>query len=186
MSKSDGSSADYYVLPEDAKQLQDLISHRDMNSQIGEIFRACYRYGIVSHSDKMRDAKKIRFYAQAEVERLEKLSAAHNTGGSIPANATYIVGEAASEQCGQLEEQEAHTGYKDEAPLDIKEWSEWKSGDVIESLESVCGITKGGRYVLSADPDDRGNIVFDDNSGNERLRDAEQYIFIHRPTSTTK
>lgn len=83
MSRSDGSTADYYVLPEAATQLQDLISHRDMNSQIGEIFRACYRYGIVSHSDKMRDAKKIRFYAQAEVERLEKL--------------------AASGQCGQLE-----------------------------------------------------------------------------------
>lgn len=93
MSRSDGDSADYYVLPEGATQLQDLISHRDMNSQIGEIFRACYRYGIVSHSDKMRDAKKIRFYAQAEVERLEKLSAAQNTGGSIPSNATYIVGE---------------------------------------------------------------------------------------------
>ena len=73
MSRSDGSTADYYVLPEAATQLQDLISHRDMNSQIGEIFRACYRYGIVSHSDKMRDAKKIRFYAQAEVERLERL-----------------------------------------------------------------------------------------------------------------
>lgn len=75
MSRSDGSTADYYVLPEGATQLQDLISHRDMNSQIGEIFRACYRYGIVSHSDKMRDAKKIRFYAQAEVERLERLIA---------------------------------------------------------------------------------------------------------------
>ena len=74
MSRSDGSTADYYVLPEAATQLQDLISHRDMNSQIGEIFRACYRYGIVSHSDKMRDAKKIRFYAQAEIERLEKLT----------------------------------------------------------------------------------------------------------------
>ncbi|MNX97466.1 hypothetical protein D3C86_1298340 [compost metagenome] len=76
MSRSDGSTADYYVLPEGATQLQNLISHRDMNSQIGEIFRACYRYGIVSHSDKMRDAKKIRFYAQAEVERLEKLAQA--------------------------------------------------------------------------------------------------------------
>lgn len=97
MSKSDGSTADYYVLSEGATQLQDLISHRDMNSQIGEIFRACYRYGIVSHSDKMRDAKKIRFYAQAEVERLEKLSAAQNAGGPIPANATYIVGEQPSE-----------------------------------------------------------------------------------------
>lgn len=75
MSRSDGSTADYYVLPEGATQLQDLISHRNMNAQIGEIFRAGYRYGMASHSDMLRDAKKIRFYAQAEVERLEKLSA---------------------------------------------------------------------------------------------------------------
>jgi hypothetical protein len=44
-----------------------------MNSQIGEIFRACYRYGLVEHSDKLRDAKKIKFYAEAEIKRLEKL-----------------------------------------------------------------------------------------------------------------
>jgi hypothetical protein len=94
MSRSDGSTADYYVLPEGATQLQDLISHRNMNAQIGEITRACYRYGMASHSDMLRDAKKIRFYAQAEVERLEKLSA----GVSIPASNTYIVGEQASEQ----------------------------------------------------------------------------------------
>lgn len=73
MSKSDGSTADYYVLPDGATQLQDLISHRNMNAQIGEIFRAGYRYGMASHSDMLRDAKKIRFYAQSEVERLEKL-----------------------------------------------------------------------------------------------------------------
>ena len=75
MSTSDGSTADYYELPAGATELQDLIGHRDMNSQIGEIFRACYRYGIVSHSGKLRDAKKIRFYAEAEVKRLEKLLA---------------------------------------------------------------------------------------------------------------
>jgi len=69
---SDGSSASYYELPAGVGQLQDLISHRDMNAQIGEIFRACYRYGRVSHSDRLRDAKKILFYAQAEVSRLEK------------------------------------------------------------------------------------------------------------------
>ena len=70
---SDGSTASYYVLPEGAQELQDLISERDMNAQIGEIFRACYRYGRCRHSDKLRDAKKILFYAQAEVARLEKL-----------------------------------------------------------------------------------------------------------------
>ena len=69
---SDGSTADYYVLPEGATELQDLISHRDMNAQLGEIFRAAYRYGVASHSDRMRDAKKIRFYIEAEIKRLEK------------------------------------------------------------------------------------------------------------------
>lgn len=69
---SDGSTASYYRLPEGSEQLQDLISYRNMNGQIAEIFRSCYRYGRASHSDQLRDAKKIAFYAQAEVERLEK------------------------------------------------------------------------------------------------------------------
>lgn len=72
--KSDGSTADYYKLPHGATELQDLISHRDMNAQVGEIFRACYRYGLASHSDKLRDAKKVLFYAQAEIKRLEGIS----------------------------------------------------------------------------------------------------------------
>ncbi len=69
--RSDGSTASYYELPARATELQHLISHRNMNAQIGEIFRACYRYGMASHSDMRRDAKKILFYAKAEVERLE-------------------------------------------------------------------------------------------------------------------
>ena len=71
--KSDGSTASYYQLPHGCAELQDLISHRDMNAQIGEIFRSCYRYGQASHSDQLRDAKKIRFYVEAEIKRLEKL-----------------------------------------------------------------------------------------------------------------
>ena len=70
---SDGSTADYYQLPKAAKELQDLISHKNMNAQIGEIFRACYRYGEVAHSKMLRDAKKIKFYAEAEIKRLENL-----------------------------------------------------------------------------------------------------------------
>ena len=69
---SDGSTASYYELPVGAKELQDIIAYRDMNSQIGEIFRACMRYGKVEHSPKLRDAKKILFYAQEEVKRLER------------------------------------------------------------------------------------------------------------------
>ena len=44
-----------------------------MNAQIGEIFRSAYRYGEVSHSAKIRDAKKIKFYIEAEIKRLEAL-----------------------------------------------------------------------------------------------------------------
>lgn len=70
--KSNGSTASYYELPKDAKELQDIISYKNMNSQIGEIFRACMRYGEVSHSPKLRDAKKISFYINEEIKRLER------------------------------------------------------------------------------------------------------------------
>jgi len=71
---SDGSTASYYELPDNATELQHLISHKNMNAQMGEIFRSCYRYGIASHSDQLRDAKKIKFYIEAEIERLETWS----------------------------------------------------------------------------------------------------------------
>ena len=70
---SDGSTASYYELPAGAKELQDLISYKNMNAQIGEIFRATFRYGQSSHSDELRDAKKIKFYIDAEIKRLESL-----------------------------------------------------------------------------------------------------------------
>ena len=70
---SDGSTASYYELPKYAKELQQLIAFKDMNAQTGEIFRACYRYGQCSHSDKLRDIKKILFYARAELDRLQLL-----------------------------------------------------------------------------------------------------------------
>ena len=74
-SHSDGSTASYYQLPQGATELQHLISYRNMNAQDGEIFRAIYRKCRASHSDELRDARKVLFYAQAEVKRLEKLQA---------------------------------------------------------------------------------------------------------------
>jgi hypothetical protein len=68
---SDGSTASYYVLPKGCSELQDLISAKNMNAQIGEIFRECYRYGQASHSDEIRGIKKILFYANAELKRLQ-------------------------------------------------------------------------------------------------------------------
>lgn len=67
---SDGSTASYYELPDGAAELQDLISYKNMNAQIGEVFRACYRMGEASHSNELRDAKKIKFYIDAEIKRL--------------------------------------------------------------------------------------------------------------------
>ena len=69
---SDGSSADYYKLPRRCTQLQDLIAYRNMNAQLGEIFRATFRYGVVHHSPKERDLNKIIYYARAELARLKK------------------------------------------------------------------------------------------------------------------
>ncbi len=42
--QSDGSTASYYELPDGATELQELISAKNMNAQIGEIFRACYSH----------------------------------------------------------------------------------------------------------------------------------------------
>ncbi|MGM0541529.1 MAG: hypothetical protein ACQEQR_03695 [Pseudomonadota bacterium] len=70
---SDISKANHYQLPNGSTELQHLISHLNMNSQIGEIFRACYRYSLLSDSDRLKEIKKIKFYTQAEIERLEKL-----------------------------------------------------------------------------------------------------------------
>jgi hypothetical protein len=70
--KSDGSTASYYELPNGATELQDLISAKNMNAQIGEIFRECYRYGQAAHCDEIRGIKKILFYANAELKRLQK------------------------------------------------------------------------------------------------------------------
>jgi hypothetical protein len=72
--RSDGSSADYYKLPKLASELQDLISAKNMNAQIGEIFRECYRYGQASHCDEVRGIKKILFYANAELKRLQNVT----------------------------------------------------------------------------------------------------------------
>lgn len=68
--QSGGLSAEYYELPKGATELQHLIMAKNMNAQLGEIFRACYRYGEVSHSPPKRDIKKIISYALFEYERL--------------------------------------------------------------------------------------------------------------------
>lgn len=84
--KSDGSTASYYQLPPGCTELQDLISYRNLNAQDGEIFRAIYRKGRASHSDELRDARKVLFYAQAEVKRLEALAVVKQSFTTEPAS----------------------------------------------------------------------------------------------------
>lgn len=69
-----GSTPSQYGLPEGAKELQDLIEFREMNFAIGNIFKARYRQGTCSHSDAARDLRKIVWFAQRELARVEKTS----------------------------------------------------------------------------------------------------------------
>jgi hypothetical protein len=71
--KADGGSTPHqYRLPPEATELQDLIEYRGMNFAQGNIFKAQYRSGVCTHSDELRDARKTLWFAQREVERLEK------------------------------------------------------------------------------------------------------------------
>ena len=68
---SSGSTEDCYKVPDNAKELQDLIEHKSMNFSIGSIFEACYRLGECTHSDKIKDLQKIIFFANRELDLLK-------------------------------------------------------------------------------------------------------------------
>ncbi len=69
---SDGLSTKYYELPYDATEMQDLIEHRKMNFAMGNIFKACYRYGHKENTSHEYDLNKIIWYANRELKRLQK------------------------------------------------------------------------------------------------------------------
>ena len=71
---NNGGSTDYYKLPNNAKDLQDLIEYKEMNFALGNIFKAVYRFGSCSHSDTIRDLNKIVYFANREIKRLENES----------------------------------------------------------------------------------------------------------------
>ena len=66
-----GSTPQQYGLPEEAIELQDLIEYRGMNFALGNIFKACYRQGHCEHSDALRDMRKVKWFAEREIKRLE-------------------------------------------------------------------------------------------------------------------
>lgn len=68
--KSDGTSTSYYDVPEGIKDLGDLIEYKDMNFNVGNIFKAAYRLGEKEGNDLKYDLNKIIYFAQRELNRL--------------------------------------------------------------------------------------------------------------------
>jgi len=67
-----GSTPSQYALPVEAKELQDLIEHREMNFAVGNIFKACYRLGRKEGITDEYDLRKILFFADRELKRVTK------------------------------------------------------------------------------------------------------------------
>lgn len=65
-----GADGKYYSLPEGASELADLINYRNMNFNIGNIFKACYRLGQKEGVSVKYDLEKIRCYIDLELRRL--------------------------------------------------------------------------------------------------------------------
>lgn len=70
---SDGGATGYYDLPEGCITLYDLIEYKDMNFSEGNVFKAIYRMGDKEGIDPLYDWRKIKFCAEREIARLEKL-----------------------------------------------------------------------------------------------------------------
>lgn len=64
-----GGSSDYYKLPEGAKDLMDLIEHKNMSFSVGNIFKACYRLGQKTGATRKYDLEKIIWFANRELAK---------------------------------------------------------------------------------------------------------------------
>jgi hypothetical protein len=72
--KSDGSTASYYELPNNASELQDLISAKNMNYSVGSIFVLCCEHGEArSVQSRIYIVKGIIKHAEYERKRLEAM-----------------------------------------------------------------------------------------------------------------
>ncbi len=69
---SDGGKTSYYQLPKGATELNDLIEHKGMSFALGNIFKACYRFGEKDAASRLYDLNKIIYFA----ERLKKVEQA--------------------------------------------------------------------------------------------------------------
>lgn len=69
---SDGGSTDYYKIPDHAKELRHLISHKAMSKARGDIFKACYRLGEKEGVDVRYDLNKMLFFIEDLIEMNER------------------------------------------------------------------------------------------------------------------
>lgn len=76
---SDGGATGYYNLPDGAKTLGDLIEFKDMNFNVGNIFKASYRLGDKEGVDMPYDLRKIIYSAQRELARYDKAPTVQST-----------------------------------------------------------------------------------------------------------
>lgn len=70
---SDGGATDYYRLPANATELNDLIEHKRMSFALGNIFKACYRFGEKDAASRLYDLNKIIYFAE-RLKALEDLA----------------------------------------------------------------------------------------------------------------
>ena len=70
MSYLTGGSSEYYELPPEATELQDLIEHKNMNFAVANMFKASYRLGQKPGTSEIYDLDKIIFFAKREKARL--------------------------------------------------------------------------------------------------------------------
>lgn len=76
--RSDGGSTSYYDLPPGAKDIGDLIEHKNMSFNLGNIFKACYRLGSKEGTEILYDINKIIYFANRIKRQVE------NESESIP------------------------------------------------------------------------------------------------------
>lgn len=67
--RGDGGTTSYYELPKDAKELGDLIYHKEMNHSIGEAFCALYR--LKDNGEYARNLRKAKYYIDLELSRVD-------------------------------------------------------------------------------------------------------------------
>lgn len=70
--KATGLGNNYYTLPGGAKDVQDLIEYKNMSFSLGNIFKACYRFGDKPGVDRLYDAQKIKWFAERIIAEIEK------------------------------------------------------------------------------------------------------------------